>query len=89
MVKVLLCGDIKNEWKSAVEKVNKVNGSKHGPFDMVLCVGSVSKPPSDLKPQLPMYLISGDGNNNSFDAQGEQLLENIIYLGKLGIQQVG
>ncbi|EGG17861.1 cwfJ family protein [Cavenderia fasciculata] len=39
-VKVLVCGDIGGNFKTIFDRVDKVNQSKAGPFDILLCVGS-------------------------------------------------
>lgn len=64
--KILICGDVQGHFATFVARVKKINGSKHGPFDAVFCVGhfrrSGSVPaeyteslPSDLP--LPTYFL--------------------------------
>ena len=39
-MKFLLSGDVNGKFSVLLKRISKLNKSKHGPFDAVLCVGN-------------------------------------------------
>jgi hypothetical protein len=49
MVKILVCGNIHNEWDILLAKLDSVNQSSHGPFHVVFVCGRTFRSADDLK----------------------------------------
>ena len=88
MVKALFCGDVKSEFDKLISRLESLNSSQHGPFDVLICTGilfnnydeylNVSK---NLHFPIPTYFIA------DFSIQ-QDLPRNLYVMKASGLQSV-
>ena len=101
-LKVLIPGDVCGKHDTLFKKVGALNGSAHGPFDVLLCVGRFFSPDSteiqayiDGQKTAPIktYFILGAEDESASAyvdgaTDGAELCTNISFLGLSGIKDV-
>jgi hypothetical protein len=99
-MKVLVCGDVKGRLDAVFARVQALNKSKHGPFDVLFCVGQFfDSERTDIEAYLskakeapiPTHFITAGEElpecMNSVITGGE-ICPNINYLGQAGLATV-
>ncbi|CAJ1961941.1 unnamed protein product [Cylindrotheca closterium] len=79
-VKILLVGSVGENFNVLSKKVNSLNSSKAGPFDVCFCVGPIQVP-KDLDSDLPLPVYLQDYQPDK-DAAQEKSSNGIVSLGK-------
>lgn len=103
MVKLLVSGDVCGQFKSLFSRAGKIQKSKNGPFDALLCVGNFfGTDATALTPYLtgkkavplPTFFVTGGEApceaTTLLDAipDGGELAPNLTYLGRSGVCEV-
>ena len=101
MSKVLCCGDVRGRFDALFARVGSLNSSKHGPFDVLFCVGQTfSAERQELEQYLngtktapvPTYFINGSealpACVESVASAGGEICKNMRFLGPAGIQTI-
>ncbi|XP_014665248.1 PREDICTED: CWF19-like protein 1 [Priapulus caudatus] len=102
-IKIIVCGDVKGQFKSLFNRVTSIN-KKNGPFEMLLCVGEFFAASESAKTEwedcvrgninvpLSTFILGANeteyGRYYSSGKEGE-LCRNITYLGKKGLFSAG
>eukprot|EP00980_Cylindrotheca_fusiformis_P027221 scaffold19424_cov142-Cylindrotheca_fusiformis.AAC.5 len=80
-VKILLVGAVGDNFEVLSKKLESLNASKAGPFDVCFCVGPISVP-SDLTTSLPLPVYLQDYSApNTTQQPKESSLQSIVSLG--------
>ncbi|KAL3179311.1 hypothetical protein MRX96_038204 [Rhipicephalus microplus] len=88
-MRLLVCGDVGGQFDKLFDRVSRVN-TKHGPFDMLLCVGDFFGPDtsrwlqyklSGRKVPLQTYAVGITPESYS----DSDLADNVVHLGSRGI----
>eukprot|EP01001_Neometanema_parovale_P003706 NODE_1493_length_1712_cov_104.031466_g1416_i0.p1 GENE.NODE_1493_length_1712_cov_104.031466_g1416_i0~~NODE_1493_length_1712_cov_104.031466_g1416_i0.p1 ORF type:complete len:518 (-),score=97.83 NODE_1493_length_1712_cov_104.031466_g1416_i0:72-1625(-) len=102
-MKVLVAGDVEGKFDTLYARVETVNKSKAGPFDVLFCVGnffsSSSKTGADgpkaleyiqglAVVPLPTYFIIAGNSEVELPEEGGPIAHNIHFLGKSGVTKV-
>lgn len=101
MVKLLISGDACGQFKSLFSRAGKIQKSKNGPFDALLCVGNFfgDEGSQQLLPYLtgkkalplPTYFVTGGEPSSELTAlldsmpEGGELAPNLTFLGRSGV----
>jgi hypothetical protein len=98
-MKVLVCGDVKGRFDAVFARVQALNKTKHGPFDVLFCVGQFFGSGSEIEAYLSKskevpidtYFITAGEElpdcMNSVQAGGE-ICAKMNYLGQAGLKTV-
>ena len=87
-MKVLVCGDVLGNFSVLAARIHKLNTSRHGPFDLLLCVGEwsasggsdVAKEEGTTSFPIPVHILGDRPGKDAFDLAGSH--DNVFFLGK-------
>jgi len=99
MVKCLFVGDVRGRLSALLDRVSQLHGSKHGPFQIVFCVGEFFDPDGDdadlaeflngsKQFPIPVYFITADSHREVLEPDGNEIATNLCFLGNAGTKQV-
>ena len=99
MVKVLFSGDVDSNFEILIGRINELQKSAHGPFDLVLCTGQFFKALEELqkflantefRSPIPIYILDSDIFDSPEAISTFDLLtsKNILILKGSGIQNI-
>ena len=78
MVKILVCGDINSKFETLTKRINALQSSNHGPFDLLICIGTFFQNSEELESICPNLKLSIDtlihDSNNIINNSNDKLL---------------
>ena len=85
MVKLLVCGDINSKFEILTKRLNALQSSNHGPFDLLICIGTFFQNKEELESicpnlELPIETLIQDSNNIINDTNTKLLPSNLNVL---------